>query len=398
MKAKFKIDLRKCLLAAAIAWGSLFAVITSASGQTWTLTSAPQTGWKYIASSATGAKLAATDGFRVFTSTNSGVAWTLVAGPDDSYREAIASSADGTKLITGDDGGLVYISTNSGITWDQTSLPQRNWKAYASSADGTTLVVGAWTANPAIFVSTNSGDTWTQVFSFGWSRTIVCSADGKQIVAPMGNSIYTSTNYGATWISNNVPPWQWISVASSADGITLAAVSFPPNGFDPVPFYISTNGGAAWTATTISNGNWSSIACSADGTKLIVSTFDGPIYTSTDSGGTWVSNTVPGSVPGYQCVASSADGNKLAAASYQQIYTGRSMPAPQLNARCSDANLFLSWLVPSMDFVLQENTDLTTTNWITLSNTPTLNFTNLNNELVLPLSGDRSFYRLMAPD
>ncbi len=42
---------------------------------------------------------------------------------------------------------------------------------------------------------------------------------------PQGGLIYTSTNSGATWKSNNVPSLSWRAVASSADGCKLVAVA-----------------------------------------------------------------------------------------------------------------------------------------------------------------------------
>ena len=45
--------------------------------------------------------------------------------------------------------------------------------------------------------------------------------------------------------------------------------------------------------------------------------------------------------------------------------------------------------------VLQQNSDLTTTNWADVTNLPTLNLTNLKNQVILPLSGGGRYYRLM---
>jgi hypothetical protein len=54
----------------------------------------------------------------------------------------------------------------------------------------------------------------------------------------------------------------------------------------------------------------------------------------------------------------------------------------------------VSWLAPSRSFVLQENPDLTATNWMDVTNAPTLNFTNLHYEVIIPLSTRSHFYRL----
>jgi hypothetical protein len=68
-----------------------------------------------------------------------------------------------------------------------------------------------------------------------------------------------------------------------------------------------------WTPTTInSTNNWGPVACSADGTKLVVANYQaGPIYTSTNSGMTWATNSVPGQ--DWKSVATSADGSEFLA-------------------------------------------------------------------------------------
>jgi photosystem II stability/assembly factor-like uncharacterized protein len=53
---------------------------------------------------------------------------------------------------------------------------------------------------------------------------VTSSANGKDIVAAVaGGSIYTSTDFGATWKARDSAR-NWISVASSADGTKLIAV------------------------------------------------------------------------------------------------------------------------------------------------------------------------------
>jgi hypothetical protein len=57
----------------------------------------------------------------------------------------------------------------------------------------------------------------------------------------------------------------------------------------------------------------------------------------------------------------------------------------------------LSWIIPSTNFVLQQNSDLNTTNWITITKTPKLNLTNLQNQVFLSSNGSNNFYRLATP-
>ena len=56
--------------------------------------------------------------------------------------------------------------------------------------------------------------------------------------------------------------------------------------------------------------------------------------------------------------------------------------------------LLISWIVPSMPFMLQETADLNTPDWTAVPMTPILNLTNLHHEVTVPLSGTNRFYRL----
>jgi hypothetical protein len=100
----------------------------------------------------------------------------------------------------------------------------------------------------------------------------------------------------------------------------------------------------------------------------------------------------------WQSVASSADGNRLVAVtSGGGIYVRESTPTPILSIGRFGGNLLLSWLVPSMNFALQQNPDLNPTNWTDVTITPTLNMTNLEYQVTMPAPADTMFYRLKSP-
>jgi hypothetical protein len=61
----------------------------------------------------------------------------------------------------------------------------------------------------------------------------------------------------------------------------------------------------------------------------------------------------------------------------------------------SGGNLVLSWPSPPGNFVLQQNSDLTTTNWLTMTNTPAT--TNSQNQVILAPAAGNQFYRLKYP-
>jgi hypothetical protein len=140
--------------------------------------------------------------------------------------------------------------------------------------------------------------------------------------------------------------------------------------------------------------NWTSVASSADGTKLVAAPDGGQVYTSTDSGATWIAADVPNK--DWSSVACSADGSKLfAVVNGGGIWTSQTTPAPQMNITPTNGNLTASWIIPSTNFVIQQSSDLQ--NWADLSNQPVLNLTNLQDEVSIPSPGRNVFYRLKAP-
>jgi hypothetical protein len=222
-------------------------------------------------------------------------------------------SADARRLVAGNNGGIICVSTNSGVSWAMTNSVHAYINALAGSADGRVLLAA----------SQNS------------SRS------------------FTSTNWGQTWFTNSVPTnGAWLAAAVSAAGTTLALAGSTP---------------------TALQGRW--------------------IYSSTDSGATWISNDVPRLA--WQALASSADGNLLYAASADGgIWMRRQTPAPVLHAGLTNSNLTVSWLIPSAGFLLQQNTNPASTNWFNGTNPPVLNLTNLQNQVTLPVKAAPRFFRL----
>ena len=374
----------------------------SASAQTWTQTSATYYNyWGCVASSVDG-NLLVVGVVRILNrspdppmviSTNAGVNWTT----NNTYNfYSIASSADGIRLAAITQLG-VFTSTNSGSTWMTNNLPQVIWNSIASSADGNKLVV---VGNPGarIYTSSDSGNTWrsNNVPNSAWT-SVASSADGSKLIAMGINSIWTSTNSGNSWISTNFPYYLYFdSVAASADGSKLvAAVGDGPELNYPGPIYTSTDSGNTWNSNNVPILSWTGVASSADGSKLVAVAYNGNIYTSTNSGSTWTSNNVSSEL--WTGVASSADGGKLIAVAYNGgVWTKQTTPAPEINIASGNGDTTFSWIVPSTNFVLQENSDLTTTDWLTLTNTPTLDLSNLNDEVVLSPSNSSGFFRLVA--
>jgi hypothetical protein len=148
------------------------------------------------------------------------------------------------------------------------------------------------------------------------------------------------------------------------------------------------------------------VKASADGLKLVASALvgsqSGLTYNSTNGGATWEQDSTQTNA--FHILASSADGNKLAAMSDPAplvigavggIYIAHLTPSPQLNLSVLGASHMLSWIIPSTNLVLQQSSDLMS--WVDITNTPTLNLTDLQNEVDLTPTNSSGFYRLAIP-
>jgi hypothetical protein len=255
-----------------------------------------------------------------------------------------------------------------------------------------------------VYTSTDSGINWTSnTIPNGQWISAASSADGTRLIIAGGGGLfrgplYTSADSGVTWVSNTIPNSLWTSVASSADGTKLIAATR-----QPTAIYTSTNSGGNWTSNSAAPGwVWTSVASSSDGTKLVAVANGLQIIISTNSGAAWISNSTP---PPYvsvlSSVASSADGSKLITATGPSfggsVYSFQTTPTPQLNIASANTNLTLSWIVPATNFVLQQSSDLTLANWMDVTNTVVLNLTNLQDQVCLPLPNGAAFYRLKTP-
>jgi len=377
------------------------------AGATWTPATAPTNHWTSVASSADGTRLVAaaapfwdyaTSNYAfqggIYRSSDGGATWARTTAPNTNWT-GVASSAEGTKLVavsaTRCDGGVdswvgygqIYSSLDSGATWKRTSAPSANWSCAASSADGTKIVAsiglpfpyGQPMAQGGIYSSSDSGATWilTRAPSNGWG-SVACSADGSKFVAGCVSDVYTSNDSGANWTPTravsiggltavacsadgyrlvaaglyrqlctwpysgpwrlaNAPPYDWESVACSADGTKLVAAPIG-TGSDAMTLYSSGDSGATWTQTSAPTNAWWCVASSADGAKLVAVTApftnytlggyigDGGVYCSSNAGLTWTRTSAPSNF--WRSVVSSIDGTKLVASAglYSLNHTG----------------------------------------------------------------------------
>lgn len=232
--------------------------------------------------------------------------WTLICRG----LTTVTSSSTGAVLYaTTSSGGVYYKSTDSGVTWAYIGVPM-NFRKIACSSDGSKLA--AIVSGGQIYTSTDSGVHWLARDSARWWSDIACSATGTKLVATVaaGGQIYTSTDSGATWTARG-SNLSWNAVISSSDGTRLAALGL-------YYAFFSQNSGLTWSQL---DTGFTCLAGSSDGLKLVGAaervTDIGHIYTSVDSGVTWIERKQTSPI---RCVASSSDGTKMVAGEY--IYHG----------------------------------------------------------------------------
>lgn len=140
--------------------------VTTNSGASWAKTSAPAHNWKSVASSSDGLRLVAGiypghSGSGIYLSTNGGASWNKTTAPDGPgiIWGGIASSADGSQLAAASCTDGVYTSTDGGASWSKTSSPSSAC-IIASSDDGTRLVTAG---SGGVYTSNDGGAHWSTV-------------------------------------------------------------------------------------------------------------------------------------------------------------------------------------------------------------------------------------------
>jgi hypothetical protein len=375
-------------------------------GQTWAQSNLSPKQWVAIASSAGGSNIAALAVEGLFTSTNSGQTWTTNIMPQLPWV-ALASSADGRKLIAASSipnlpqYRLVLTSTNFGNSWTTSNVPSlggsQSLTSVASSTDGETLVVvGSY---GRIYVSTNGNSSWnvSTNASFGFYSSAACSADGRKIAVVRQSSsggpggILISTDWGQTWNPTTAPVLYWTALAFSAEEAKLFACGW---NFSPeTGLYSTTNDGDSWMKVGLPVTAARSLTVSADGHKLAISST--MIFASANGGTNWITNSIPSASAGW-IVTASADGGNLFAANLNSglMYHTASVQPPLISLEYGLSACKLSWIIPSVNFLLEQSADFYSASWVPLTNVPYLNLSNLHYEVTLPATGDDRFFRL----
>ena len=256
-----------------------------------------------IASSADGTKLVATwqVGY-LYTSSDSGNTWVWrnVSG-DTNYWSSVVTSADGSKILASDykngaqpSSGYLYYSSNSGVSWIQeTSFGMYYCSQVAMSSDGKKMAAQeAGLGHTYIFTNGGGSGGWGNSGNLDGGTShqfnaVVYSADGTRlIVAAQMDYIYTSTDDGVSWTKRTGAGTGVLTLAVSSNGMRIIAVD--NQNFTVGYIYTSVDGGATWVQRTSAGLRyWRGVACTPDGMNVVAGVNAGYLYSSSDGGVTW---------------------------------------------------------------------------------------------------------------
>ena len=278
--------------------------------------SASPRAWSAIASSADGARLAATvSSGSIYTSADSGASWTEDATAGARSWVSIAMSADGQRLAAVEGSidlsycdvyGSLWTSSDFGASWtEQAGLGSNCWRGVAMSGDGAT--VAAVVDQGSIWVSTDYGSSWSETSdpdsnsmpymstTYYW-RAVAVSSDGTTLAAAYDQGVWTSGDSGATWgqaYDAGMTYWSNLrDIAMSDDGSLMAVVEYSGALYTSSDHY-SWNSPSSMSDDGAVTHDWQAIAMSADGGTIVAVAAEdynymgGGVYLSTDFGSTW---------------------------------------------------------------------------------------------------------------
>jgi hypothetical protein len=142
---------------------------------------------------------------------------------------------------------------------------------------------------------------------------VASSASGRVLYSAGENGIYSSFNYGSSWVTNAASPQQEFNdITVNSTGRFVAVI-------DDTDIFISANYGVHWTRTTpvgsgtSSSDPWYSLACnSASGQYVLAAPLKGYLYISSNHGRNWTATTQLPHTYQYPSVALSSSGQYMA--------------------------------------------------------------------------------------
>ena len=273
-------------------------------------------GWG-VATSANGAVVFIATSPTSQLSTDYGVTFSPVSATTNKFTGWMMSAAmsdDGQKIFYADGRKIIY-SHNGGGSWTETTAgPNDNIWGISASNDGTKLIAGF--SGNGYMTSVNSGVSWSWVATGNRTLTSI-SDDGSKIlvvvngqapkIGPIGGTL-TSLSIGNTTAQAD---WRAAVCDSTCTRMVVASAAGVNGGV-----FTSNDSGATWVLGQGADANfrkwvWGSVASNSDGSRLAAGVdwdAGSGVYISTDYGVTWTKQAPGGS---YDGIAIAATGNAV---------------------------------------------------------------------------------------
>lgn len=211
----------------------------------------------------------------------------------------------------------IFVSNNYGISFTETlyNNSYHNYSNLAIDFGGNFFLCTA--IRDLIFNSTDYGQTIgtndNQLGGFWWavsmnsSGSVACIAENfNNSSGTNANKVFISINQSLFNVSLNGLFYSWSSVAMNSNGNFIIICSY--DGY----VYYTTNTGETWNKYNLPTYCWSSITMTSNGTYIAICSLNGYIYISSNSGKNW-SSCSPNNNLNWSCIYLSKDSNLLLA-------------------------------------------------------------------------------------
>lgn len=291
--------------------------ISANRGMSWTLsnTGIPSNAWITSLAAEPGMIFAGTPADGIYISSDNGLTW----NPSNTGIAEIPHVVDTTHvfptiqsisvnipnvILATLDG--IYVSTDNGFSWSESDAGVTGIDVNSIATTGSTVVIG--TARNGIFISSDNGSTWNRS-SVGITSQNINSvmADGSTIYASAGYQlVFRSTDGGLSWTHASSGITSEVIELRSDSSRVLALTNGAPAA--AVGLFATSDTGNTWTEIpTAFPELMSTLSCA--GSRIYVGTWNGAIYYTNNSGGSW--NNVGSTLPNVKINSILIDGTTL---------------------------------------------------------------------------------------
>jgi hypothetical protein len=299
--------------------------------------------------------------------------------------------------------GFLY----NGSTWTTLDYPPGVYQTSAQGISGTHIVGYYSQTTNTTHGFLYDGSTWTTLDApLGVLGTFPSGIWETNIVGyylDRSDAAHGFLYDGSTWTTLDHPQ-AFGTYAQGISGTNIVGSYFDTHGYTRGFFY----NGSTWTTLDMPSADIT-LPQGISGTN-IVGTFQGcypycmsvpfPSQGFIYDGSSWTLLNDPLDPPsccGFSGTAATGISGPNVVGYYSSTNMYRSFlatPIPQLAITLSGTHVELSWPALSQEYVLQQNLVFSSPNWFDITNQPTLNVTDLRNELALPSVSGSAFYRL----